>query len=229
MLTGIDLTFDLLARTENEAAAYVLAPALDSESQEMRMRAARALLQRDDITGVRLVLFALPRLGDEGWEAIAAYPAKVAAALHELLDDSSQHEFILQVVERLHLKESILDVIELSLENESFSIRRDATNTALKLCWAVSEPERKKSDRSSLRVHVLERLSEVLRVDPTQLSLTLVDAFLSIVRWDDGILKTFCEQEDKLTDILADRLMRSRAPGSFIFWHIGLIVHVCRR
>ncbi|MGC3972061.1 MAG: hypothetical protein QM775_33380 [Pirellulales bacterium] len=53
MNAALTATFELLAKTKNEAAATVLTAALESSSPEVAVAAVRAILQRRCPTGMR--------------------------------------------------------------------------------------------------------------------------------------------------------------------------------
>ena len=53
MNAALTATFELLAKTKNEAAVPVLTAALDSSSRDVQLGAVRAILQRRCPTGLR--------------------------------------------------------------------------------------------------------------------------------------------------------------------------------
>ncbi len=213
MLTGPSLTFDLLARTRNEAATFVLAPALDSDDPELRLRAMRALVARGSEDGLRSTIIALPRLGDEGWQCLQQQAAAVARVVTTMLDQSDHVEQALAAIDKLHVTAAARSVVDLSLRSDNPSSRREAANVALNLAWEIGREARRARTDSRDRDQLVQRLAEALRTDTKQISLSLVDAFLSCTRWDDGLLKQVMEKDDASTDIVLDRLGRSRAPG----------------
>ncbi len=68
-MSGLKTTFDLLSKTENEAAVHVLLPALDAPSAQVQESALRAILDRRSVVGQREVVRRMHTI-DERWKAI---------------------------------------------------------------------------------------------------------------------------------------------------------------
>jgi HEAT repeat protein len=91
MAAGLDITLDLLARTENEAAVSVLLSALESPVPAIRLGALRALLERRSPLGQREVVRRLHTM-DEAWKSVLLqYRGRMTRALRDaLLGDEPQ-------------------------------------------------------------------------------------------------------------------------------------------
>lgn len=69
MNSALKTTFDLLAKTENEAAVGVLLPALDASNTLVREAALRAILDRRSLVGQREIVRRMHEI-DDSWRAI---------------------------------------------------------------------------------------------------------------------------------------------------------------
>ncbi len=81
MSEGLSTTFQLLAKTPNEAAVGVLLPALDSPHRRVREEALRTLLKRRSSTGHRAVLRRLHDLDTRDKEIIRENTGRMTVTL----------------------------------------------------------------------------------------------------------------------------------------------------
>jgi HEAT repeat protein len=85
---GLQTTFKLLSKTENEAAVQVLLPALDSAQRPIQEAALRAILERRSLVGQHEIVRRMHTL-DEGWKAIISeYRGRMSQALRDAVLDS---------------------------------------------------------------------------------------------------------------------------------------------
>ena len=88
---GLKTTFELLAKTENEAAVQVLLPALDSSDRAIQEAALRAILDRRSLSGQHEIVRRMHTI-DDGWKAIInERRGRMTQALRDaLLDGNDQ-------------------------------------------------------------------------------------------------------------------------------------------
>lgn len=85
MPQGTDITFGLLASTENEAAVPVLVAALDGDAPELRLAALRALLERRSPAGLREIVRRLDRMDDAWRPLVSEFRGRLSPALRDAI------------------------------------------------------------------------------------------------------------------------------------------------
>ncbi len=85
MANGLSITFDLLTRTENEAAVQVLIPALDCPNPVVQEGALIALLKRRTAAGGREILDRMSRMKPEWKTIIRQHRGRLTGALRDAI------------------------------------------------------------------------------------------------------------------------------------------------
>jgi hypothetical protein len=213
-LAGFDITFDVLARTQNTTVAHVLIPALESADHDLRMRAAQTLLSRGNEQGLGEVFLAIPQLGEKFAPYFTQFRKELVGAALKLLQDPPSLARVLPIIRQYQLTETATEIAKIALSSESFTVRMEAAEIVAELAWVLGRNERRPQTHSSTpRDHLVAKLTEAVRSDVSRRSPMLLDGFLSAVRWDDGVLKGIFDADDPVEGILIDRLSRSRLEG----------------
>src|SRR5271157_4225702 len=85
MANGLSITFNLLTRTDNEAAVQVLIPALDCPDQAVQEGALVALLKRRTAAGGREILDRMPSMKPEWKTIIRQHRSRMTGALRDAI------------------------------------------------------------------------------------------------------------------------------------------------
>jgi HEAT repeat protein len=95
--TGVELTFQVLAKTSNPAAVPSLISALDSPHPQIRDFAVRSLLRRKEIEGHRAVLNRFNQLPPELQRVVWEHRVRLGGAIRELLRSGDPQEALLGI------------------------------------------------------------------------------------------------------------------------------------
>lgn len=221
MSTGLEITFELLARTPNEAAAGVLAPALDSPHQAIQEGALRAILRRRSPIGTREVLRRIERVGREWAGVLQEFRGRMAAALRDaVLGDDEQMcrngcRAILWFGEY-----DLMPVLINTAEDAAHPNADRAASTLLELAeqlyqeLAASRDYRDRRDPQRARRHVVAGLELSLRRYGLHKRPEIVEAALLLMSRDNATLqKILQDPRDGAHLALLDALRRGPRPG----------------
>jgi HEAT repeat protein len=165
--TGLEITFELLSATENEAAVDALLPALNSPHEKIQEGAVRTLLDRRSLAGQRELIRTWPQAIQRWPELLDAQRGRMSPALREAVlgDDPTLFAHACQAL--LWLREyDLLSALLSVLEDDSNPRCRDAANTALELVdllyqeLASPRDYRSRRDPQLVRRHLTSTLEE---------------------------------------------------------------------
>ena len=193
---GLNTTFELLARTANEAAADVLLAALESADEALARRALDALLRRRSLAGQHAVLRQMHRR-DDAWRAVVyEHRGTLSQALRDavLSDDQRWCANGCEATLWFHeydLMPTLLNV----LDDDSNPQAALAANTARELAelfyqdLSGSRDFRPRRDPQLMRRHLVgaledsvKRFSRHRRVEPVEAFLLLADRGNSLLK-----------------------------------------------
>lgn len=193
---GIATTFQLLARTENEAATSVLLAALESPDEAISEGALRTLLKRHSLAGHQQLLRRLHTLDPKWREILHEYRGTMSHALRDALvsGDAQSCANSCQAILWFHEYDLMPALINL-LENDANPNARPAAETALKLAelfyddLAGTKNFRPRQDPRTLRGHLVSALeASVIRYARHRRG-EPIEAFLMICERDNSTLK----------------------------------------
>lgn len=137
---GLAKTWQVLAKTPNEAALSVLLPAIDSSQRVLQEGALRALLDRRSPLGQREVLKRLDQMGDRWLEIIRERPGRLSHAMRDgvLGQDAHQSANACQAI--LSFREyDLVSSLVTAAEDETNERRDLAAKTLLSLAQLLYE------------------------------------------------------------------------------------------
>jgi HEAT repeat protein len=193
---GLSLTFDLLSRTDNEAATGALLAALDSHESALSEAALRALLKRHSLAGHQQLLRRLHQLDPKWRDLLQEYRGTMSHALRDALLSSDRQACAngCQAVLWFH-EYDLMPALITVLENESNPNSSLAASTALALAelfyedLAGTKNFKPRQDPRTLRGHLLASLeASVLRYARHRRT-EPIEAFAMLTERDNAALK----------------------------------------
>jgi hypothetical protein len=211
--TGLELTFDFLARTRNDAAVLVLVAAMASPLAEVRRRAARAILRRESAVGTLSLVEHWEQLEPEERALAGEDERRMTIAVNQILQNPAdrRHWQAIACAAELKLQGAAIPLIDCA-EFGAVQVRQRALDVVLAMAVELGRSARHERDAPTHRIPIIERLSDAVRRWPTHRIDMLLDAFLACVRWEDGVLLTMLAEPEPPQDILLMRMLRSPIP-----------------
>ncbi len=225
-------TWEVLQRSRNLAAVATLSTGLTSSSPEIRHLSLKALLARDEDEARRAILVSWESYDERNIELIRRDSVRFVEAANNLLAKGSLSEkkSALAAIAGLDLVQAIDSLLDLVV-NPRHSLCGGATDCLLEMCERWGKQARGGHDVPSIRSAMLEKLHHKLAYFHEHKCMALVDAWLSLVHWDDSlqrgilsdpshdvyrsVLQRLAQSErTALLQLLAGYLWRSTAPKS---------------
>lgn len=218
---GIETTFQLLARTENEAAAQVLAAALDSPYPDLAERALAVLLKRRSLAGQHEVIRRIHQL-DDHWRAIVhEHRGTMSQALRDALlsTDARWCANSCQAILWFHEYDLMPTLINV-LEDDTNPNASLAAATALELAelfyddLSGAHDFRPRRDPQTMLRHLTKTLEESVKRYARHRRTEPVEAFLLLANRDNLTLKQILLDPLNVSYLaVIEVLTRSRKPG----------------
>lgn len=195
MSEGLKTTFELLAKTKNEAAARALVPALDSSSPAIQEGALRAILDRRSQIGQREILRRLHKIDDSWRTIIEQKPGRMNHALRDALLSSNAQlcANACKAIVWLH-EYDLAPTLITALEDEANASADLAAETLLTLSHLLYEElaaprdYRNRRDPQIVRRNVLGSLEQSVKRYAKHKRDAVIEAFLMIVNRDNATL-----------------------------------------
>ncbi|HVX10458.1 MAG TPA: HEAT repeat domain-containing protein [Pirellulales bacterium] len=193
---GLSTTFDLLARSENEAATGTLLAALDSSEIVIRDAALRALLKRHSLAGHQELLRRLHQLDPKWREILHEYRGTMSHALRDALlsGDRQSCANACQAILWFHEYDLMPALINL-LENDGSPAAALAAETALALAdlfyddLAGTRNFKPRQDPRTLRGHLVATLEASVMRYARHRRTEPIEAFVMLAQRDNVTLK----------------------------------------
>ena len=219
--TGLAATFEVLAKTHNEAAVEVLIAALDDPTAEIRDGALATLLQRRTVSGHREIISRLSTMDAHRRDIVRKNPRYLGRALREAIQspDRAQCEFACSTV--VWLRE--YDLMP-ALVNEAESASNPYQSLAAENVLALAEllyqdlatPQRTAGGRDVqlTRQHVLTSLERSVGRFTQHKRREMVEAFLLLAPRENTLLKRIMADPMHAAYVtVADLLIHSQRGG----------------
>ena len=197
MSHGLNITFDALAKTPNEAAVAVLVPALDSPDAGIRSGALAALLKRSSPGGHREILRRGHILGKSLQSVFSKTPGKMQPALRESVLGSNRQMCFNACQAILWSREYDLFPVLLTLAEAPEHPHADlGRKTALQLAELLLEElhgpriNARRRDPQIIRRHAIACLEKSLFAFSRHQAWEVVEAYLTLAQRDDAGLRT---------------------------------------
>lgn len=219
MSGGLQATFQLLAKTENEAAVPLLLAALDSPAPRIQLAAVRAILERRSPAGLREIVRRYASIDDAWKKVIQEYSGRLLPALRDALL-SSDAEFAANgcLTARMFREYDLIPTLIVALEDDANPNREAAAAALSDLAdelyqdLAQSREDRRRRDPQISRRNATSSLEASLQRYGRHQRIEPVEAFLQLATRDNA----------ELTRILAD-------PRASIFTAILQVMHGSQR
>jgi HEAT repeat protein len=216
---GLQATFQLLGRTENEAAVPLLLAALDSPAPRIQQAALRAIFERRSPEGLREVIRRRASIDDAWKKIIQDYPGRFLPALRDAVL-SADPEFAAEGCRtaKLFREYDLIPTLIVALEDETNPSRDVAAQTLTDLAdelyqdLAGTREDRRRRDPQISRRNATSALESSLQRFGRHQRLEPVEAFLQLATRDNA----------ELMRILAD-------PRASIFTAILGVMHSSER
>jgi len=193
---GLKKTFEVLYRTENEAAVRALIPAMDSRYLAIRDRALETLLKRRSPAGHREILARLHTFDDAWRKMVAENRSRLVPALREAIVASNRQLCINACQAAVWLRQYDLAMAMIAgLEDPNHPSAAVLGDALLELAELLSEelrgprPSAEGGDAHFVRRRVVEALGTAVCRFSKHRRREIVEAFLLLTYRDDAVLR----------------------------------------
>ncbi len=213
-MQGLDLTFETLSKTRNEAAVEVLIAALDDDCATTRRRALAALLSRTEPHSPQRVLANWQKLQPDDHRILRQKKQWMADTIDAALRRGGEHVVTaIEAAESLSLTTVIPALVLLAESSASRSIKQRATDAVLGMAVTLGADARADRDRPTVRAPVVTRLADSVRRFAMHRNEELVDAFLVVSTWGDSDLRQMFSDTGPSMELVCNRLVASENAG----------------
>ncbi len=196
MSKGLSTTFQLLAKTPNEAAVQVLLPALDSPDAAVRESALTAVLKRRSPKGHWKVLGRLHDLTDRDVEIIRDNPGRMTATLRDAVLGTEEQKCVNACQAVIWFREyDLIAALITAAEDTSNPNATLAAQTLLQLAELLyrelssDHAELRRRDPQRVREHVVSSLERSFARFNEHKQTEILEAFLLLAGRDNPVLK----------------------------------------
>src|SRR5438477_7687485 len=220
-MPGLTTTFDVLANSENEAAAAVLVTALDATQREVRDLAFTALLAHRNAAAELNVLRRWPELSQRWKQQVADRPGWLSGAIRAAIvnRDPNLYECACEAAVYTRDYDSIPVLVAAASDpTNAFAARVAAATLELTelLAEELAAPRdyRIRRDPHLQRDHVVVSLEKVLTTAGQQCRRELLEAFLLLASRDNVVLKRILQTPtDRIAASVIEQLTLNTRPG----------------
>ncbi len=221
MNAALTATFELLAKTKNEAAVPVLTAALDSSSRDVQLGAVRAILQRRCPTGMRELVRRFHEMDDAWREVVREFHGRMLPALRDAVLSSDVHlvENGCQAAEYF-CEYDLIPTLLVALEDEGNVHRETVASSLTNLADALfqdlagTRDERRRRDPQLSRRNAVTALESSVRRYPRHQRSEPLEAFLQLTTRDNAAVTRFLNDVHESTFVpLLQVLHGSSRPG----------------
>jgi hypothetical protein len=214
-MVRLQTTFDVLSTSPIESAVDVLIYALDDSDVEVRSRALRALVSRNDQRSAHKILQNWDALKPEDIVLIREKKQNFAEIVgNQLQAGGDQASMAIEAAEQLELTSCVLPLITLTESSGSVQIKRQAEEAVLSLVRAIGKRARENRDQPTIRGPILARLVDSVQGFATHRSERLIEAFLEVSAWPDSELRALLSKPTTSRDLLCAQLKKTTEPGA---------------
>ena len=199
MSGGLDITFRLLAKTDNESAVAVLLSALDSPYVEIQDAALEAILRRRNQAAHREILRRVPTVGQRWRLIISRHRGHMIHAMREaVLRDDPQMCYNACQVAIWTADHELIPALLVCLETSQGS-KADLAVEALmslveRLYQQLAQPDRtERRDYETVRRYVLEHLEASASRFGRHKRREVIEAFLMLASRENALLRRILE------------------------------------
>ncbi len=225
-------TWDTLKNSRNPAALKLLATGLASPFSDVRLQCLNMLLARDEVEARQQIIVSWDLLTESDVEYLRGRTTHFQAAAIELLTSGklAEQRSALTVISQLMLTGCIPTVLKIVLDT-LHALQPQANGCLQSVCAHWGTQARASKDTPSVRVPLLDTLYAYVLDYPKHKSVQIIDAWLSLVHWDDSLQRGLLADpghsafrtvvarlrtttDDQQLNLLAGYLLRSTTPKS---------------
>jgi hypothetical protein len=208
-------TWETLQKSRNLAAVASLAGGLISLNAELRNACLRSLMIRKEQEARRAVIRNWRNYDEQDEEFLRTVSGQLVETVKDLLSVGSltEKELALEACAALDLSECMEAILDLVIDRKH-PLCRAASDSLMSMCERWGQKARRGSDSQALRNRMLEAVYSRLATFEQHQNLTLVDAWLCLVHWDDSRQRSLIS--DPRQDVyrsLMNRLRDSKHPS----------------
>ena len=213
-MQGLDLTFETLAKSRNEAAIDVLIAGLDAPDAARRQQALTALVSRSEPRAPELLLANWSKLEDQDVTILLGRKSWLKPAIEEALGKGFNEAAVaIAAAEALGMTAVLPNLILLAESASTRGFRQRASQAVLRIVEPLGVEARSDRDQSTVRGPVMSRLADALRRYSMHRNDQLVEAFLVGSTWSDGELRHFLADGGSEADLICRQLSESTHPN----------------
>ncbi|QDS94333.1 hypothetical protein FF011L_31120 [Roseimaritima multifibrata] len=214
-MNGLELTFDILATTPNEASLSLLAPALTSADLSVRGLAVDALCNRDSVEANFRLIQNWENLVPDQRQRIKNVGPRFCDALHIAFADNDKALSLIaiRIIEALQIHSMFPTLVGLVETEPDGPSRNLATLVVMRMASTQGKAARSDHDRPAVRGPMIRSLAEATRRYPSHKQQTLVDAFLVASKWTDSEFSSQFAKNSHQRQLLLDRFQNSDERG----------------
>jgi len=230
MAAGLNVTFQFLAKTENEAAVDVLVTGLDCPHDPSRHGAVRALLERRSPAGHREVFQRLSTMDERSRELVDERPERLAEAVAETLQNPDPKECAAacDAIASFRLYSALPAVVSVLVEPDSPHCELMA-RTALKLTESfyaelsgvADQPKSKQQD--IVRSRITQALEDGTRKFHRHQRSEVVEAFLMVAKQKNVTLRQLLQRPDESSHQAIVDLLSNSSKGGVLRLLLGFL------
>lgn len=213
-MQGLELTYQTLATTRNEAAVDALIAALDDPNAANRRRALGALLSRTEPRSSQQVLENWSKLNADDLRVLRPRKSWLAVAIDKALHGKG--ETVLTAITAatgLELTAALPQLTLLAESSASRDIQQRASDAVISIVQSLGRAARADRDQPTVRGPALARLADSVRRFSMHRNEQLVDAFLLVSTWGDAELRQMISENGPQMELICKRLQATELPG----------------
>lgn len=209
-MQGLQLTYDTLGRTRNEAAVDVLLAALADPDSSTRRSGLTALMARSESRAAEQVLAHWQLLRPDDLRLLRPRKRWVTPVIAaELKGEGEQVLRAISAAESIELTGVIPDLVLMAESSGVRQVRTAASDAVLKMVESLGQEARADRDQPTVRNPVLHRLADSVRRFSMHQNEKLVDAFLMTVSWGDADFRQLIGENSPQLELICKRLAES--------------------
>ncbi|MEM8671436.1 MAG: hypothetical protein AAGG48_28205 [Planctomycetota bacterium] len=211
---GLQITYETLGATRNEASIDVLISALDDENANTRRSALAALLSRSERRAPELVLANWDKLQTDDLRVLRPKRKWLLLTIADALEcGGSQTEIAITAAEALQMTEVLPQLVLRAESSASRSIKKRTTDVVLELVEPLGLRAREDRDQATVRGPARTRLADSANRFSMHRNERLIDAFLVVSSWGDAELRQALSDQSQAIDLICKRMEESDHPS----------------
>jgi len=213
-MQGLQLTYETLGETRNEAAVDVLLAALDDADADNRASALTSLLLRKEPRAPEQVLENWSKLSPDDLSLLRSNKDWMSASVEQALGKTEPEALTaIEAAEVLGLTSTIKPLILMAESSASREVKRRSGEAVIQLVRPLGEAARDDRNQPTVRSPVQAALADSVRRFKMHRNEQLVDAFLLVSTWSDSKLLQLINAGGRDTKLLCDRFTHSEESG----------------